>query len=298
MIMEFLKQKNISCITDFPLSSYSTLKIGGIGRLGIFPSNEAELCDVINFLNETNEKYALIGRGSNVLFPDERLETILIFTEKLTEAEFDGEIIRASAGSSLTSLARGAAKHNLSGLEFAYGIPGSLGGAVYMNAGAYGSEMSDVIQSVRAYCSREKKIKEFSLNECDFSYRHSVFQNGGDLTVISAALLLTKCESDTEIQSKMKANMSARTEKQPLDLPNAGSAFKRPVGHFAGKLIEDAGLKGLRIGGAAISEKHAGFIVNLGGATSADTKALIEAVKSTVYKKFGVELVPEIKIIE
>ncbi len=298
MIKSFCKQNGIFYKTDVPLSSYSTLKIGGVGRLGVFPSSEAQTTDILAFLCAAKEKYVVIGRGSNVLFPDGTLDATVVFTEKLTGSHVDVEYMRASAGCSLTSLSRLAAKHNLSGLEFAYGIPASLGGAIYMNAGAYGSEISAVIQSVRAYSSRQGKITELSSKECDFSYRHSIFQSDGDLTVISATLRLSKCENDAKIRSKMKANMSARTEKQPLDMPNAGSAFKRPEGYFAGKLIEDAGLKGYRIGGATVSEKHAGFIVNLGGATSADVKALISTVRSTVFEKFGVDLIPEIKIIE
>ena len=178
MIQDFCKQKNIFYKTDFPLSSYSTLKIGGVGRLGIFPTCEAELCDVLDFLNGTGEKYVVIGKGSNVLFPDEKLDSAVVFTEKLNKAKFIGEAVIASAGCSLTSLARSAAKSNLSGLEFAYGIPGSVGGAVYMNAGAYGSEISDVIKSVSAYSSREKTVKTLSLSECDFSYRRLKHHKG------------------------------------------------------------------------------------------------------------------------
>ena len=298
MLKEYLTQKNIIFKQSIPLAAYSTFKIGGIASIGIFPSSESELCDVLSYLESMKEKYCVIGRGSNILFGDGNIDKAFVFTEKLAHADFDKNTVRVSAGYPITSLAREAAKRSLSGLEFAYGIPGSLGGAVFMNAGAYGSEISDTVVSVRAYCARDGVLRTYTKDECKFAYRSTVFQNSPDLTVIGATLALEKLDSNESILSKMKANMAARTEKQPLELPNAGSVFKRPQGNFAGKLIEDSGLKGARIGKAEVSEKHAGFIVNLGGATCADVEALIEHIKRTVFDKHGVMLHTEIRIIK
>lgn len=297
-MISFLKERNIQYACDISLANFSTFKIGGIGKLALFPSSELELSDIISHFRADGKEFIIIGRGSNVLFPDGVFEKPIIFTENLSHIKLDSERVYADAGISLTALSRLAAKHILSGLEFAYGIPGSVGGAVYMNAGAYGSEISEIIESVRVYSSTEETIKTLSAKECDFSYRHSVFQNDPNLTVIGATMRLKMQEDNDDIQSKMKENMASRTQKQPLDMPNAGSVFKRPVGHFAGKLIEDSGLKGYRIGDAEISEKHAGFIVNLGDAKSDDVKALIKYVISTVKEKFGVVLEVEIRIIE
>ena len=280
---------------NFNLSSACTMRTGGCAKKAFFPESVSELCKLVDALRK--EDFIVAGNASNLLFPDDAQELYVIFTTKIVETKklSDNEIF-ASCGVGLTSLANFAAKEELAGLEFAFGIPGSCGGGIFRNAGAYGGELSQVVKSVSAYDTKEKKLVEFENSECDFSYRHSIFMKNKNLLIVGATFSLTK-GSREEIEALCRKNMDARKEKQPLEYPSCGSAFKRPQGHFAGKLIEDCGLKGFTVGGAQISEKHAGFVINRGGATSADVRELMDRVTQKVYDKFGVTLCPEIEII-
>lgn len=282
-----------------PLYKHSTFRIGGCAEYAVFPRNNDELIFALNTCKNKDLRYTVVGKGSNLLFDDMGYAGAIIFTTKMDSCEYihrDGSVyVKVGCGKSLTELAGETGKnHLLGGLEFAYGIPGTVGGAVYMNAGAYGGEMADIVVSTEYYDVNSENIKTMSYEDHGFSYRHSVFQDNGNYIVLSTTLKLKEGNAE-EIFALMNKNMSARKEKQPLELPNAGSTFKRPGENiFVGRLIEESGLKGYKIGGAQVSEKHAGFLVNCGGATSDDVLALIEYIKNSIYAKYGVALEQEI----
>lgn len=277
---------------DLPLAQHSTFKIGGNARFAAFPRNEKELISLISAANENGLRYEIVGNASNLLFDSDGVDALVIFTHALCNLETENEKIRCGSGFSLTGLALSAAKASLSGLEFAYGIPGTVGGAVYMNAGAYGGEISNILIESTCLDPKTGKTLTLSKDEHRFAYRKSVFQKN-KLIILSSEFGLQKGEK-AKIEELMRENMQKRHDKQPLSYPNAGSTFKRPEGYFAGKLIEDAGLKGFCVGGAEVSEKHAGFVINRGGATSHDVLALTDKIKETVSQKFGVTLELEI----
>ena len=289
----------LEVLENEPLSKHSSFKIGGEARYVIFPTNKNEMITTIETVKRSNVKFAIVGNGSNLLFDDDGFDGAIIFTKNMSSTEYihsaSGTFIRAECGKSLTELASETGKkHSLTGLEFAYGIPGTLGGAVYMNAGAYGGQMSDVVIETEYFDPSTNEIKVISKEEHDFSYRHSIFEDHPEYVILSTLIELKEGNAE-EIFATMSKNMSARKEKQPLEYPNAGSTFKRPGGNlFAGKLIEDSGLKGYTVGGAQVSEKHAGFTINRGGATCRDVLAVIEHTKATVLEKFGVELECEV----
>lgn len=279
---------------NIPLKEYTTFKIGGAAELFVCPKNLMELLIVIGILKEENVPYMILGAGSNLLVSDKGVAGAVIkLGEGFDYAHAKNDYILAGAGVSLASLASEAKAKELTGLEFASGIPGSLGGAIFMNAGAYGGEMKDVISEV-SYIDKDGSVKTASCDECNFGYRQSIFQDGEKI-IISAKFVLKKGNKD-EILAKMRELNAKRKEKQPLEYASAGSTFKRPEGHFAGALIEQAGLKGKSCGGAQVSEKHAGFIINTGGATAKDVTDLIAHVQKVVFEKFGIELEPEVKI--
>lgn len=292
-LLEELKKENIPHATEECVTARSSFKVGGIAALAVYPKSAEQLIGALRILHRHGLRYEVLGNCSNVIFAFERFEGALIFTDGICELSVEGQRIKAACGRSLTGLAATAAAHSLSGLEFAYGIPALVGGAVYMNAGAYGGEIASVLEYSLAYdCDSDSVIR---LDENSFGYRHSVYMERPLICLEAGFALRTGNES--EIRALMRRNMDARAEKQPLDLPSAGSYFKRPVGHFAGKLIEDCGLKGMRIGGAQVSEKHAGFIVNAGGATADDILALEEKIKEIVMSRYGVELQREVRLI-
>lgn len=282
-----------------PLSKHSSLRIGGNASYALFPKTQDEMIYAVNACMHGNVRYKIVGNASNILFDDSGFEGVIIFTEQQNSVEYtyktDCVLVKAGCGKSLTELASEAGrKHSLSGLEFAYGIPGTLGGAVYMNAGAYGGQMSDIVIETDVYNIETKQIEKIKTDGHCFSYRHSVFQEKSELIILSTCIKLILDDAG-RIYEKMTKNMTSRKEKQPLELPNAGSTFKRPAENiYVGKLIEELGLKGRTSGGAQISEKHAGFIVNRGGATSADVLSLINLIKSKVQNKHGIELESEI----
>ena len=280
------------------MSARCSMKVGGTVRALAAPADMMALSKLCCILKEHKLAPLMLGNCTNLVFPDEGLDEVFaISTEKLNNIFLlpDGAIY-AEAGVSLSKLASFAWENGLAGLEFASGIPGSVGGALMMNAGAYGGEMKDCVESVVCYYLPEQRLYELSNEQCRFCYRGSLFKKMGGCVIMSGVFRLQKGEKD-EISAKMRDYNSRRREKQPLDLPSAGSAFKRPEGYFAAALIEEAGLKGFRIGGAQVSEKHAGFVVNAGGATAEDIHALLKHVRNTVYEKFHVELEPEIILL-
>lgn len=286
---------DLKWIADEPMAKHTSFRIGGPAKRMAFPETREQLVLLTGFLQEVGITPLLIGNGTNLLVADEGLDTVVIDTsDKLSHIELTGEgEITADAGVSLAKLAVFAWKHGLMGLEFAHGIPGTLGGGIVMNAGAYGGELKDVVTEVTALYP--DGVRALTPAELDFSYRHSVF-SAGEGIVLGAKLRLEQGDADS-IKARMDDLMARRKASQPLELPSAGSTFKRPTGYYAGPLIEGCGLKGCRVGGAEVSRKHAGFVVNAGGATCADVLALIEKVQKTVYDAHGVMLEPEVKII-
>ena len=274
-----------------PLSSHSTMRVGGPAALAAFPTDGKELSALIAKAKEAGVRHIIVGNASNILFSDRGFDGLVIFTTAMRSVVWNGASVTAACGASLTGLSAAATKRGLSGLEFAFGIPGTIGGAVYMNAGAYGSQVSAVL-TASDYLTRDGKILTRNADEHKFGYRTSVYRSTDDV-ILSAEFTLTPGDPEA-IAAKAKQNMDSRRSKQPLEFPNAGSVFKRPEGAFPGALIEQAGLKGLRIGGAEISEKHANFIINRGNATADDILRLTETAQNTVYQKFGIHLETEI----
>ena len=289
------KIPGISLKLDEPLRNYTSFKIGGPVRVMFFPENiqcMVELCDIISEFDKTP---FVMGNGSNILASDSEHDIIVINTSKLDRIERTGQFeLTAEAGALLSKIALFANENGLSGLEFAHGIPGTLGGAVVMNAGAYDGEMSDVVCSSVVYCSNIG-LCTLTASDHEFAYRHSRLLSS-DYIVLSSILRLTEGVK-TVIKSRMDELAVRRRESQPLEFPSGGSTFKRPGEGYAAALIEQAGLKGYTVGGAQVSKKHAGFVINRGDAEFADVMAVIEHVREVVYKNFGVELELELKII-
>lgn len=284
---------------DEPLSRHSSFRIGGAARRMAFPKNGEQMVLLMSFAEECGANPILIGNGTNMLFPDEGLDRLVINTrdmDSLRMAEHSDCDIVAEAGVPLVKLANFACAGGLTGLEFAHGIPGSVGGAVCMNAGAYGGEMKDILLGASVLFPDEG-VKFLTCEELALGYRHSILTDRPDAVVLYAVFHLQKGDS-TEIRARMDELMAKRKKSQPLEYPSAGSTFKRPEGYFAGALIEQAGLKGLTVGGAQVSEKHAGFVINRGGATGADVRELIRQVQQRVMEHSGVMLEPEVKIID
>lgn len=286
-----------------PLANHTSFNIGGPADVFVTVENEEELAKAINFAKAENIRYFLLGNGSNVLASDEGFRGIIIkLAGDFNVATVDGEIIKAGAGITLSKLAGLAMNSSLTGLEFASGIPGTLGGALFMNAGAYGGEMKQIVTKVKVLknistanntdCEGCGAIIELTGEEMQFGYRHSILKEKNYIA-LSCEMKLEKGDKET-IASYMRELALKRKEKQPLEYPSAGSTFKRPKGYFAGKLIEDAGLGGYTVGGAQVSEKHKGFVINKGGASAKDVKELIDHVIKTVKDKDNVTLEPEV----
>lgn len=288
----------ISCkyIENALLREYTTFKVGGPSKVMVFPDNETNIAEIIRYLTTADIKYYIIGKGSNLLFTDEGFDGVIINTCDFDLIEINGTDISCSAGTSLTKLCRFALDKSLTGLEFAFGIPGTVGGAVYMNAGAYGGEIKDVITECRCI-DKAGIIKSFTLDDMSLSYRHSVFADSDDLFILSATFHLAQGDYDS-IKDRMNELIGKRKDKQPIEYPSAGSTFKRPEGYFAGALIEECGLKGYCYGGAMVSEKHAGFVINHNNATFDDVMAVINHCQDVVSKEKNVTLETEVKIID
>ncbi len=276
-----------------PLSRHTTFKIGGAADIFAMPRTDEELVFAIKTCKDSGTAFYIIGNGSNLLVRDKGFRGVIIRPD-LKELSLDGTKITAGAGVMLGAAARLAADNSLTGMEFASGIPGTIGGGVCMNAGAYGGELKDVIEYVKIL-DKDLNIQTLSCEEAAFGYRTSGIMKTGAI-VLEAAFVLETGDK-TEILEKMNTLNAQRREKQPLEYPSAGSTFKRPEGYFAGKLIDDCGLRGFAVGDAQVSEKHCGFVVNKGNATAKDVLDLMERVTQKVYDKFGVKLEPEVRII-
>ena len=278
-----------------PMAKHTSFRIGGPAEVMAFPRTKEELSLILKTSALLDCNTAILGAGTNVLAPDAGMSGLVICLKDCLDGmkQLDETRIRVMAGVTMSRAAVFAANAGLSGLEFAHGIPGSVGGGVYMNAGAYGGEISQVCEVVEIM-DRNGNLRMIPNKEMDFSYRHSALEETGEI-VISAVFTLTKADPEA-VRARMKELIGKRSASQPLDLPSAGSAFKRPVGGYAAALIDGAGLKGYQVGGAAISEKHAGFAVNLGGATAKDVQELLKQVSDKVFEKTGIRLEPEVRI--
>ena len=287
--------ENSEVLYNEPLRKYSFTKTGGNAEVLVKITNEQDLQNVIKFSNENNIELTILGNGSNVLISDKGIAGIVVITSNMNKIELlDGDVISCYAGLTLKELTDFCIENTLTNLEFSCGIPGSVGGAIFMNAGAYGGEMKEVVQKVEVFTRNgEKKI--YTNEQMEFSYRHSVIQETGG--IISKVYFKMLDGNKEEIIARVNELNKMREEKQPLEYPSCGSVFKRPVGYFAGKLIQDAGLQGLTVGGAQVSTKHAGFMVNINNATCEDYKNLIKKVQEEVFKHSGVKLECEVKVL-
>lgn len=296
-IFEFAAEQGCKVIRNAPMNKYTTFKIGGEAKLLAEVENKSQLSKLIVECNNNDVEYIVIGKGSNIIVNDNGLDMLVIkLSGEFTNIDrIDDTTLYCGAGLSLAGLCKEAEDNSLSGLEFAWGIPGSVGGAVFMNAGAYGGEMKNVVVSVN-HIDKNGKFGTIKADELDFGYRHSVYKENG-FTIIGAVFRL-KLDNKTEIRNRMDDFMGRRKDKQPLEFPSAGSVFRRPEGAFAGALIEQCGLKGASVGGAQVSPKHAGFIVNTGNATSEDVRTLIKKVQDTVQKETGYYLKREVIFLD
>ena len=292
-VVDIVGEENVH--TDEPMSRHTTFRIGGNADYFVKPGNADEVAAVIVVCREYNIPYFILGNGSNLLVSDDGYRGMIInIMDNMDSVTVDGRIITAQAGAMLVRVSVMARDNALTGLEFASGIPGTIGGAVYMNAGADGGEMKNVVKTVRAI-DEYGRIYELDSEKMDFSYRHSIVEER-KLIVLEVTLELEHGSREA-IDDRMKELAEARRSKQPLEYPSAGSTFKRPEGYFAGKLIMDAGLRGYSVGGAQVAEKHCGFVINKGGATASDVVELIRDVQHDVDDKFGVTLEPEVKML-
>lgn len=295
-LYDFSKDLGCKASKNERLSDHISFKVGGPCPLLIEPKNENQLKDIITEIRKENIPFAVLGNGTNVLVSDGGIDKVIVkIGDEMTRLSLEGEdVISCSAGTKVVTLCKFALEKSLSGLEFAYGIPGTCGGAVFMNAGAYGGEVKDVLSEI-TYLTPDSELKTMSAEEAELSYRHSIFKENGCI-VVSAKFKLKKAPKE-EIKNAMTDFLSRRKDKQPLEYPSAGSTFKRPEGYYAGALIEQCGLKGKTVGGAQISEKHAGFLINKNNATAKDITDLITLTRETVKKETGVTLEPEVIIL-
>ena len=280
---------------EVSMKNYTSFKVGGPAELFLSPEDAGQTAKIVRFCEKEEIPVFVLGKGSNLLVSDRGIKGAVIYTGKQCGISLvDENTVRAQSGASLAQLCTFALENSLSGLEFAYGIPGTVGGAVFMNAGAYGGEMKDVLLNSE-YVSTDGTSGELDNEAMELSYRHSAYENS-NLVITAASVRLAPADQN-EIKSTMNDILARRKEKQPLEYPSAGSTFKRPEGNFAGALIEQCGLKGVSVGGAQVSEKHAGFIINRGGATAADILSLIKHVQARVKAQTGVSLETEIRLI-
>ena len=286
---------NNRVLFDEPMSQHTTFRIGGPADVFVMPENYEQIREVLRLCKEEKLPFFVLGNGSNLLVSDSGYRGVIIQMDRnMEEIRLDGVEIHACAGALLSSVAVAARNASLTGFEFAGGIPGTIGGAAVMNAGAYGGELKDVLKEVTVM-TREGEILTIPAEKMEMGYRTSIIKTAGYL-VLEAVISLKKGDEEA-IRATMKDLSERRTEKQPLDYPSAGSTFKRPEGYFAGKLIMDSGLRGYRVGGAQVSEKHCGFVINAGGATAEDVRSLMDHVIQVVREKYGVTLEPEVKFL-
>lgn len=295
-VLDKLKEtlEGIDIRFDEPLKSYAYTRVGGKADYLVFPRNRYEMARVVKFANQENIPWMVLGNASNIIVREGGVRGFVIMCDKLNNVTVDGYTIEAEAGANLIETTRIALRHSLTGFEFACGIPGSIGGAVFMNAGAYGGEIAHILQSCQVL-TKEGEIETLSAKDLTFGYRNSAIQESGAV-VLSAKFALSPGNYET-IKQEMERLTHLRELKQPLEYPSCGSVFKRPVGHFAGQLISEAGLKGYRIGGVEVSEKHAGFMINVADGTARDYEDLIESVIEKVKEHSGVTLEREVRIL-
>ncbi len=304
-LTEYLNSHRIPYLTDEPMSSHTSFRIGGEARLFITPSDPQKLSELLAFMSQLVIKPIIIGRGSNLLVGDQGISSpVICIDEGMSAIEIstlpdhdlssDDVVVWAQAGASLTKLCRFCAEQGLTGLEFAFGIPGTVGGAIYMNAGAYGGEMSQVLHSAR-HIDLSGKAHRFTADMLDFGYRHSLYCDNSHC-ITGGYFVLRRGERE-KILGTMEDIIAKRRDKQPIEWPSAGSTFKRPPGNYASALIDTCGLKGLTVGGAQVSEKHAGFVINKGGATAKDVLTLIAKIREIVMQKTGYDLECEVQMI-
>lgn len=292
-LLNILNKEDI--LIDEPMSKHISFRVGGPADILVKPSSEDQIKDILTFAKKENIPYLIIGNGSNLLVRDGGIRGIVIkIAENFNDFSIEGTTVTAQSGAMLSFMGKAIMRNNLTGFEFAAGIPGTLGGAIAMNAGAYGGEMKDIVKSVKLM-DADGNIYDFTNEQMEFSYRRSILSRT-DYIVLSAQIELENGNYD-EIKATMADFTQRRVTKQPLSLPSAGSTFKRPEGYFAAKLIDDSGLRGLTLRGAQVSEKHCGFVVNLGNAKAKDILDLMYVVKSTVKAKYGITLEEEVKIL-
>ena len=277
-----------------PIAKYSTFRIGGTAEIAVFPRSLEQMKTLLAYLAERGLEYAIIGKGSNLLFPDGEYRGVLIFTTRMDEIQWEGEELRALSGAPLAAVSIRASLLSLGGAEFAAGIPGTVGGAVLMNAGAYGGSMEQIVTWVECWNRATGRVERYEIGEHAFSYRSSRYAKSDDLVILEVGIRLKK-QDRRIIDGLMADYRQRRMASQPLEYPNCGSVFKNPEGHAAGRLIEACGLKGEQIGGAQVSEKHANFIVNRGSATAQDVMELVELVRQQVCERTGVTLTCELR---
>ena len=285
-----------TCLVDEPMSKHTTFKIGGKADIMLFPKNEEQIRKIILECKKQNINWQVVGNGSNLLVKDQGVRgAIIVVGQNMNEVVAENNYLVAQAGASLSSACVLALSNSLSGLEFAWGIPGNVGGAIFMNAGAYGGEIVQVLKKARIVSKDGSRDFYMTADELQLGYRHSVLHETGDVVV--EAVLELEPGNVEEIRANIADFTERRNSKQPVTYPSAGSFFKRPEGYFAGKLVQDAGFKGLTVGGAQVSQLHSGFVINIGGATATDILQLMEIVQAGVYEQFGVKLEPEVRII-
>ena len=295
VINEIMNKKIGDIVVNANLSKYTTYKVGGTARVLVYPKDLEKLIELMKIINYYDIKYFILGNGSNVLFSDNKYEGIIIKLDNFSDISFDGNLVKVGAGYNLIKLSLEVAKKGLSGLEFASGIPGTIGGAVFMNAGAYNSDMKSIVKKVKVL-TPDLKVIILDNKEMNFQYRTSFLQKNRGYICLGVVLELQYGDRD-ELQEVMRDRKLKRKRTQPLECPSAGSVFRNPDGMFAGKLIEDLDLKGYQVGGAKISEKHANFIINTGNAKASDIKEIIDEVKKKVKKQYKINLHVEQRLV-
>ena len=295
-ILETLQKLCSRVLEKEPMAKHTSFKIGGPCDFMVFPKTAEELTNILSFAKKEQIRVTVLGNGSNLLVADDGIDGIVIKTTEMKAIRVDGNCIIAQAGARLSSLCEIAKEHSLGGLCELSGIPGTVGGGVYMNAGAYGGEIKDTLVS-SVYVDENNEVKVLDAKSHELSYRYSVFHKHPEWTILETTFCLTPANRN-ELHEKTVELLKKRNEKQPLEYPNAGSTFKRPEGYFAGKLIEDANLRGFSVGDAQVSEKHCGFVINRGNATAEEVCELIKTVRESVLKEFGVTLEAEVRFLK
>ena len=299
-LIDFITTKfntRVDIIENADLKEYSSFRIGGPCDVALFPHDRESFCEVVRYLKDNSVRFTVIGNGSNVFFADEGYRGVIVFTTKMKQFTFGEDVLECEAGAQLTAVSVRAVKAGYDGYAFACGIPGSIGGGVYMNAGAYEGQIADILLYSDYYDTETGKVERLSAEDHNFAYRYSSYMDNPHRIILFAAFKLVKAEDPKAVIALMEDHIRARKEKQPLEFPSAGSTFKRYPGYYTAKLIDEAGLKGYSVGGAQVSEKHAGFVINKGGATARDVLELIQIIKDKIYENEGIHIECEVRYI-